>query len=107
MKLAVVFLNKIEYLEDILSAYLEIGVSGASVIDSEGMGHIISHNIPIFAGLRDVFTGSSPGNKIILSVVDDEMIDKIAEIIEDICPDTGEFSSGILISIPVDKLFGT
>ena len=62
MKLAVVFLNKIEFLDDILAAFLEIGVKGATVIDSVGMGHIISQHIPIFAGLRDAFAGSSPNS---------------------------------------------
>ncbi len=73
MKLAAIFLNKTEYLEDILSAFLEIGVSGATIFDTIGMGHIISQNIPIFAGLLDAFAGSSPGNKIILLVIEEKM----------------------------------
>ncbi len=80
MKLAIVFLNKIEFLDDILAAFLEIGVRGATVIDSVGMGHIISQHIPIFAGLRDAFAGSSPNNKIILAVVEERMVKKISGI---------------------------
>ena len=106
MKLALVFLNKIEFLDDILAAFLEIGVRGATVIDSVGMGHIISQHIPIFAGLRDAFAGSSPNNKIILVVVEEDMVKKISEVVDDICWSQEESGSGFMISLDVDKVFG-
>jgi len=106
MKLAVVFLNKIEFLDDILSAFLEIGVKGATVIDSVGMGHVISQHIPIFAGLRDAFAGSSPNNKIILAVVEEDMVENISEVVDDICWSQDESRAGFMISLDVDKVFG-
>ncbi len=106
MKLAVIFLNKTEFLEDLLSAFLEIGVSGATVLDSIGMGHIISQNIPIFAGLRDAFAGSSPNNKLILVVVEEDMITKIAEVLADICVDVDDIKSYFMASFSIDQLFG-
>jgi nitrogen regulatory protein P-II 1 len=106
MKLVLILLNRIELLEDLLTAFLEIGVSGATVLDSVGMGHIISTNVPIFAGLQDAFAGSSPGNKTILAVVEEKMVETIAEVFEDICSDPDESHPGIIISIPIDKIFG-
>ena len=38
MRLLVVVLNKTEYLEEVLEAFLELGVSGATLINSVGMG---------------------------------------------------------------------
>ena len=102
MKLVVVFLNKVECLEDLLTAFLELGVSGASVVDSVGMGRIISHNVPIFAGLRSAFPGSSPGNKVILSVVDDEQAEEVADVVEDVCGSFDEPASGLLVVLPID-----
>lgn len=106
MKLAVIFLNKIEYLEDLLSAFLEIGVSGATIVDSVGMGHIISQHIPIFAGLKDAFAGSSPVQKIILAVVEDEMIDRINEVLADICISFDETKSYFMTSLAIEGLYG-
>ncbi len=106
MKLAVIFLNKIEYLEDILSAFLEIGVSGTTIIDSMGMGHIISQNIPIFAGLREAFTGSSPNNKLILVVVEEEIIAKVNEALADICEEADGTKSYFMATFPIEQLFG-
>ncbi len=106
MKLIIIFLNRIELLEDLLTAFLEIGVSGATVLDSVGMGRIISHNIPIFAGLQDAFAGSSPGNKTILAIVEEEMVKQIAEALEDVCSEIDDPGAGIMATVPVDKIFG-
>ena len=106
MKLALIFLNKIEVLEDILSAFLEIGVSGATVTDSIGMGHIISQNIPIFAGLRDAFTGSSPNHKLIYILIEEDLIERIAELLSDICGDLEGTKPYIMATFPIDQLFG-
>lgn len=106
MKLVIIFLHKIEFLEDILSAFLEIGVSGATVLNSTGMGHIISENIPIFAGLRDTFAGSSPNNKIILVVTPEKVITKISEVLDDVCETNGNSHRYFMISVPIDEIFG-
>jgi len=62
MKLVVIVINNTEHLEDLLTAFLEIGVSGSTVIDSVGMGRILSHDVPIFAGLRSAFPATRPSS---------------------------------------------
>ena len=106
MRLVIIFLNKIEYLDDLLSAFIEIGIPGATVLDSVGMGHIISHDIPIFAGLRDSFAGSSPTNKTILVVVDRDRVAKIDEALKDITGYHRQTGIAKMISVPLDELFG-
>lgn len=106
MKLAVIFLNQIEYLEELLSIFLEIGVSGATVLDSIGMGHIISENIPIFAGLRDAFAGSSPGQKIILAITEEDMIERMYHALDEVCNAEIDKKTSFLISLPIDKIYG-
>ncbi|MFW6140375.1 MAG: P-II family nitrogen regulator [Acidobacteriota bacterium] len=106
MKLIIIFLNKIEYLDDLLSAFLEIGVPGATVLDSVGMGHIVSHDLPIFAGLRDFFAGSSPTNKTILIVTEKHRISKIDEVLKDVTNYHQKSGVAKIISVPVDDLFG-
>ncbi len=94
-----------ELLEDVLSAFLEIGVSGATVFDSVGMGHIISHNIPIFAGLREAFVGSNPRNKVILIVTEDHLVSTIADAVDEVCNQDERRASSFVITLPVDKIF--
>jgi len=106
MRLVIIFLNKIEFLEDLMSALLEIGIPGATVLDSEGMGHIIADNIPIFAGLRDAFIGSSPRNRTIFTVIKVEKVQELKAVIEDICGSLDEPGVGPMITLPVDQVFG-
>ncbi len=103
MKIAIIILNRIEFLEDLLSAFLEIDIPDANVIDSVGMKHIISHDIPIFAGLMDSFTGSSPKSKTILLRVEEDQVDKLIEVVKDICHDPDESNSGYIMFLPLEK----
>ena len=106
MKLVVIVLNNTEHLEDLLTAFLEIGVSGSTVIDSVGMGRILSHDVPIFAGLRSAFPGTSPVNKTILTVTPDELIDNVLIVIEDVCGTFEESGTGLVFVLPVDTVRG-
>ena len=49
MKLLFIILNSADKLEEVLEGLLEVGVTGATVVDSVGMGHIIE-DVPLFAG---------------------------------------------------------
>lgn len=106
MKLVVTVLNKTEYLEDLLTAFLEIGVSGATVIDSVGMGRILSHDVPIFTGLRSAFPGTSPVNKTIFAVTEDAMVEDILAVVDDVCGNLEEAGTGLVFVLPVDAVRG-
>jgi len=106
VKLVLIILNRVEYLEDLLTAFLEIGVSGATVFNSVGMGQIISKNIPIFAGLSDTFPGSSPSNRTILTVVRERQVERIARMVEEVCGSLDEPGSGLMFSLDIDQTFG-
>ena len=106
LKLAIIFLNKVEYLEDLLTAFLEIGINGATVVNSVGMGRIISYEIPIFAGLQEAFPGSSPSNKTIFAVIKDEKVKKVLDVVEDICGSFEEPGSGLVVTLPVSDVYG-
>jgi nitrogen regulatory protein PII len=106
MKLLILILNKVEKLEEVLEGFIEIGISGATVVDSVGMGHIISEEVPIFAGLRFMFAGAKPHNKTILSVIKEEKEEQVVRLLEKILGDMNKPGTGILFVIPVDRVEG-
>ncbi len=106
MKLVVIILNRVEYLEDLLTAFLEIGISGATVLNSVGMGQIVSRNIPIFAGLSDAFPGSSPSNRTILAVVQDRQVQRMVRMVEEVCGSLDDPGNGLMVSLSLDEVFG-
>lgn len=106
LKLVVIVLNRTEHLEDLLTGFLEVGVSGATVLDSVGMGRILSHDVPIFAGLRSAFPGASPGNKTIFAVAPPDLVDDILAVVEDVCGSFDDPGSGLVFVLPVESSWG-
>ncbi len=106
MKLLILILNKVEKLEEVLEGFLEAGVTGATLIDSVGMGHILSEEVPIFAGLRFMFAGAKPHNKTIISVIKDEKEEEILHLLNTILGDLYEPGTGIVFTIPLDRVEG-
>ncbi|MFC2160898.1 P-II family nitrogen regulator [Acidobacteriota bacterium] len=106
MKLLVLILNKVEKLEEVLEGYLEAGVTGATIIDSIGMGHVISEEVPIFAGLRFMFAGAKPHNKMIFSVITDNKVDPVINVLKKILGDLGQPGTGIVFTMPLDRVEG-
>ncbi len=106
MKLAILVLNKVELLEDLLEGFIEIGISGATIIDSIGMGHVLSSDVPIFAGLRFMFAGSRPYNKTILSIIKEEKVEPLKELTEKILGSLDESGNGILFFTEIIEVIG-
>ncbi|MCD6407386.1 hypothetical protein J7L81_05910 [Candidatus Aerophobetes bacterium] len=107
MKLLVFVLNKEELLEEVLQAFVEAGIPGATILDSEGMGRFLTYELPLFADFREFMKGNKPYNKTIFSVVEDEgKVKKVEELIEKICGSLSEPGTGILFTLPVDYVKG-
>jgi nitrogen regulatory protein P-II 1 len=107
MKLVVFVLNREELLDEVLEAFIEAQVPGATVLDSEGMGRLLTYEVPLFAGFKEYMKGNKPYNKTIFSVVDrDEKVKKLEELIEKVCGDLSGPGTGILFTLPVEYARG-
>ena len=106
MKLLVLILNKVEKLEEVLEGFLEVGITGATIIESVGMGQILSEEVPIFAGLRFMFVGAKPHNKMILSVIKEDKEKPAIRVLRKILGDMSKPGTGIVFTIPIDKVEG-
>lgn len=105
-RLLVAVINDPEKLDEILSGFLELGVTGATVVNSEGMGRLLSHDIPIFAGLQTLISGSRPQNRMIFSVVPALLVDPVVELLQEICGNLASPATGIVFVLPVDRVVG-
>ena len=106
MKLLVVMLNAADKLEEVLEGFIEAGVTGATVVDSVGMGSIIE-DVPLFAGLRSLFRGAKPRNNMLFSVIQDEQVDEAMDVLGKIlgCAH-GERGSGFAVVLPIEAAIG-
>jgi len=105
-KLLILILNKPECLQALFSVLVELGISGATVLDSEGMGKILAQDIPIFAGVKSLFSAARPKNKTILISLHEEMIPLVAQAFEETVGPLSEPGNGIILSMPADQVLG-
>jgi nitrogen regulatory protein P-II 1 len=106
MHLLIAVVNEPDKVDEILSGFLELGITGATVIGSEGMGRLLTHDIPIFAGLQSLIAGSRPQNRTIFSVVSDDKVDPAFDLLQDVCGNLAAPATGIAFSLPVDRVVG-
>ncbi len=105
MKLLVIVLNKEEHLQDILSILVELGVSGATIVDSEGLGHFLAYQVPIFAGIRRFMGEEKAPSKTIFAIVDEEdFTSKLQEALEEENIDFTQSGMGVIFTVPVSDV---
>jgi len=104
-KLVIVVLDDREILDDLLMGFVDLGVRGATVLDSQGMGQIIRQDMPIFSGLANLFPQTS-GSVTILSVMDHSLVESSFELIDEIVGEIDRPNSAICFSLPVEQFRG-
>lgn len=105
-----IVLNQTNYLDEILTKFVDIGVSGATILDSQGMASAIvnSNNpgIPIFDIFRNVLDDSRPYNKTIFTVLESkELVDKVVMTVEDIIENEECYNAGFMFTIPIGEAY--
>ncbi len=105
-KLLVAVINDPEKLDEILSGFVEMGVTGANIVSSEGMGRLLAEDIPIFAGLQALLAGSRPQNRVIFSVIPESVVDEALALLQDVCGNLAAPATGIAFVLPVERVVG-
>jgi nitrogen regulatory protein P-II 1 len=100
------FVKKEQKIEEILTGFLDLGITGATVLDGRGMGEIISVDVPIFAGLRSFFPRGNIHTFIILSVLEHNQIDDAISLIHEVCGNLAEPGTGIVFTLPLTGVYG-
>lgn len=106
-----IVLNEAEYLYDILFKIRQLGIRGATVIDSMGARIIqekAKYNMPLIGGLRRTLEGGTQSNKTIFSVIErEEQVETVMEQIEKILGgDMQRPNKGIMFVLPVTHMRG-
>jgi len=107
MDLLVAVINNEDRIEEILRSFLEIGISGATVIDSHGMGRLLGGDMPDFAKLQTLVAGTRPRNQTLFSVIDDpDKTEAALEAIQRICGSLTSPATGIAFTMPLSRVVG-
>lgn len=111
MNVLFIVLNQVEYLDDILDSFVDIGVRGATIFDSQGMGSALNSNgkgnEPFFGILRNLLDESRPYNKTIFTVIEDEQVlNNAIKAVKEIVGDIHKPGVGMMFTLPVGNIYG-
>lgn len=104
MYLLTTVINNEALLNDLITGWLDIGISGATVIETTDVIQLISSNIPIFAGFRTLTSGGMTHNKTIFVAIEEKhLLDQAIAYLEAICQRSGKSHQGIYFVTPITQ----
>ena len=106
MHLLVAVINDPDRVDEIMSGLLDLGVTGATVIASEGMGNRLVHDIPLFARLDTPIARARPENRTIFSVIAEDRVEPALALLQRVCGDLSDPGTGIAFTLPLDRVVG-
>lgn len=88
--------------DPLVNGLLDVGVTGATVLESRGLAAVVREDMPIFAGLAALLP-TRTGSKVVLSLLDIEHVAAIRRFVEnDLLP----HERPIVIVLPVESVEG-
>ncbi|MGP1308908.1 MAG: hypothetical protein ACTS27_01770 [Phycisphaerales bacterium] len=100
--LLIVIASSPAQLDDVITVVLDLGIPGATVIESKGLGAILRQEMPIFAGLASLIPDQT-GSRLIFSVSPKDKAQQFFDYLE------REFSGAarpIAFTVPIDRVAG-
>jgi hypothetical protein len=108
MNLLVAVIENVDTIPQIMAELQKNGICGATVIDSYGMGRILSRSNRDFPDkeiISYVLSEKRPTNRTIFLVVDDDKLDITCNIFRGIVGDFSSPKTGIMFTVKLDKVF--
>ena len=111
MKMILFVLNDPAKMQDLLDAWKEAGVTGATVLFSTGMGRLhqsadLRDDLPLMPSLSDFDGRDEKLSRTIFIILRDELVGQIISATEKIVGDLNKPGNGILIVLPADSVHG-
>ena len=112
MFLILFVLHDAEMLEELLDAWEEAGVSGATILHSSGLGRVRQghgwrDDIPLMPSLKALFDHEEYFSRTLFTLVeDDEMVTQLLNATKKIVGNLNHPDTGLLVVLPVAKIYG-
>ena len=101
MFLLIAVINNEDLLDELITGWLDIGVTGSTVIETTDSLQLISHHVPIFAGFRALTSGGMQHNKTLFSIIENKaLLDEAVAFLKSVCTDS-QPHQGIFCVVPV------
>lgn len=105
-KLLMLVIKDEQYFDDILEFFIEIGIKGATAIDSKNMSRMLS-DVPLFADFLNFLGKARDYTKTIFTVVHEDEISMIIDGIEEITGDLDKHSGAMAMVLDLFMVKGS
>ncbi len=111
MFLLVIILNEIEYLQDIIKKMREVGLRGATILESSGSANVVDndlYSVSFLASLVNALEGKSKASRVVISLIErEEQVKKAMDEIQKILGgDLKKPNLGMMFVLPVTHFRG-
>lgn len=109
--LVIMILDNPDDLIEVVEAWQELGVTGATIFETTGMGRMMQQgmrdDMPLIPSLEDFLGVREEPHRTVFSVVKDEaIIDRMVAAAEKITGSFEEPHTGVCFAVPVVKTYG-
>jgi len=102
--LLIAVINKEDLLDELITGWLDMGITGATLAETTDVLQLISRHIPIFAGFRSLTSGGTIHNKTVFTAIEDQVtLDKAVSYLEMICSQTEKHHQGVYFVVPLTR----
>ena len=105
MFLLVTILKEYRHVEELMLGFVELEVSGSTVIEGSGMGEILG-NLPILSSVRQLFPNSGASSQVVLTVTNEQKASQCITFIREQFNLDTQPGIGIVFSLPLAHAFG-
>ena len=100
-----------DHCEDILEGWEAAGVTGVTILESSGLGHLRRHgmreDLSIMPSLQDLLAMDEVHHRTLLSVVEEQaQVDRMVAIAQQVIGDLEQAHTGFLFVVPVLEVHG-
>lgn len=100
-KLLVLIARDEAALDELVTGILDAGITGATILESKGLGALLRQDMPIFSGLAALLPPHT-GSRVVISVTTRPSIDRLRDYIDEMPAE----HRPIMIILPVDDVYG-
>jgi hypothetical protein len=109
-KMLVLILHSLTHFDGVVSRWHEDGVPALTVIDCVGTRGITEQgsrdDLPLLPRIRDLLQSDDAPRKIVMSIVPDDLVDRLVDGTQEVLGDLSVPGNGILAVLPVERIVG-
>ena len=88
-------------MDELITGMLDVGITGATIVESKGLGAILHQDMPIFSGLASLLPQYT-GSRLVLALTTTKRITELKKFIDEVDPPRRPVG----IVLPVEDAFG-